>query len=197
MGLPVLLVVDEDQAVLEALSGDLGRRFGLDYQVLAESSPTQAVTVLQRLAADAQPVALIFAGQQLTEMPAVEFLVAAHGLHPAAKRILRLERGDYTAANPAVQAMTLGQIDYHLFTPWLPAERWLYPPVSDFLADWSRTQPPSFVAFRIVGRQWEPSSHRLREILTRLAFPYRFYPTTPMRVAGCWLRPVRTAAGCR
>jgi thioredoxin reductase (NADPH) len=48
--------------------------------------------------------------------------------------------------------------------------------VSDFLADWSRTQPPSFVAFRIVGRQWEPSSHRLREILTRLAFPYRFYP---------------------
>lgn len=63
MGLPVLLVVDEDQAVLEALSGDLGRRFGLDYQVLAESSPTQAVTVLQRLAADAQPVALIFAGQ--------------------------------------------------------------------------------------------------------------------------------------
>jgi thioredoxin reductase (NADPH) len=176
MGLPVLLVVDEDQAVLEALSGDLGRRFGLDYQILAESSPTQAVTVLQRLAADAQPVALIFAGQQLTEMPAVEFLVAAHGLHPAAKRILRLERGDYTAANPAVQAMTLGQIDYHLFTPWLPAERWLYPPVSDFLADWSRTQPPSFVAFRIVGRQWEPSSHRLREILTRLAFPYRFYP---------------------
>ena len=143
MGLPVLLVVDEDQAVLEALSGDLGRRFGLDYQILAESSPTQAVTVLQRLAADAQPVALIFAGQQLTEMPAVEFLVAAHGLHPAAKRILRLERGDYNAANPAVQAMTLGQIDYHLFTPWLPAERWLYPPVSDFLADWSRTQPPS------------------------------------------------------
>jgi thioredoxin reductase (NADPH) len=72
--------------------------------------------------------------------------------------------------------MTLGEIDYHLFTPWLPAERWLYPPVSDFLADWSRTQPPSFVAFRIVGRQWEPSSHRLRDILTRLAFPYQFYP---------------------
>jgi FAD dependent oxidoreductase len=48
--------------------------------------------------------------------------------------------------------------------------------VSDFLADWSRTQPPSFLPFRIVGRQWEPSSHRLRDILTRLAFPYRFYP---------------------
>ena len=65
----------------------------------------------------------MFAGQQMTEMAGVEFLVAAHGLHPAAKRVLRLERGDDTAANPAVRAMTLGQIDYHLFTPWLPAER--------------------------------------------------------------------------
>ena len=175
MGLPVLLVVDEDQAVLEALSGDLGRRFGVDYQILAESSPTQALAVLRRLAAESQQVALVFAGQQMTATSGVEFLAAAHELHPTAKRILRLERGDYTAANPAVQAMTLGQIDYHLFTPWLPAERWLYPPVHDFLADWSRTQPPSFVAFRIVGRQWEPRSHELREVLTRVAFPYRFY----------------------
>jgi hypothetical protein len=38
-----------------------------------------------------------------------------------AKRILRLDRGEYTAANPAVRAMMLGQIDYHLLTPWLPA----------------------------------------------------------------------------
>jgi len=170
------LVVDEDRAVLEALSGDLGRRFDVDYQILAESSPTRALAVLQELAARSQQVALVFAGQQMIELPGVEFLVAAHGLHPAAKRILRLERGDYTAANPAVRAMTLGQIDYHLFTPWLPAERWLYPPVSDFLADWSRTQPPSFVAFRIVGRHWEPRSHALREVLTRVAMPYRFYP---------------------
>jgi thioredoxin reductase (NADPH) len=176
MGTPILLLVDEDQAVLEALAGDLSRRFGVDYQILTQSSPTRTLAVLQQLAAQPQQVALVFAGQQMTETSGVEFLVAAHGLHPAAKRILRLERGDYTAANPVVQAMTLGQIDYHLFTPWLPAERWLYPPVSDFLADWSRTQPPSFVAFRIVGRQWEPRSHQLREILTRVAFPYQFYP---------------------
>jgi thioredoxin reductase (NADPH) len=117
MGLPILLVVDEDQAVLEALSGDLGRRFGVDHQILAESSPTRALTLLQQLAAASQQVALVFAGQQLTGTSGVEFLVAAHRLHPAAKRILRLERGDYSAANPAVQAMTLGQIDYHLFTP--------------------------------------------------------------------------------
>ena len=55
--------------------------------------------------------ALVIAGQQMTGTSGVEFLEAAHRLHPAAKRVLRLERGDYTAANPAVRAMTLGQID--------------------------------------------------------------------------------------
>ena len=30
MEAPILLVVDEDQAVLEALGDDLGRRFGVD-----------------------------------------------------------------------------------------------------------------------------------------------------------------------
>jgi thioredoxin reductase (NADPH) len=82
----------------------------------------------------------------------------------------------YDGAKKVNGRKTLGQIDYHLFTPWRPAERWLYPPASEFLADWSKTQQPSFVAIRIVGRQWEPRSHQLRDILTRVAMPYRFYP---------------------
>jgi thioredoxin reductase (NADPH) len=176
MGTPVLVLVDEDPAVLEALAGDLGRRFGADYQLLAERSPTAALTTLGQLAAGARQVALVVAGQRMTQMNGVEFLVAAHEVHPQARRVLLVGRGDYSAAHPAVRAMALGQIDYHLFTPWQPAERWLYPPVSEFLADWSRTQEPSFVAIRIVGRQWESRSHQLRDILTRMAMPYRFYP---------------------
>jgi thioredoxin reductase (NADPH) len=176
MGAPILLVVDQEKAVREALASDLGRRFGIDFQILTEASPTQALNTLERLAAEAQQVALVIAALQMDELNGVAFLGMAHELHPLAKRILRLDRGAYTAANPAVRAMTLGQIDYHLLTPWLPAERWLYPPVSDFLASWSKTQPPSFVAFRIVGHQWASRSHQLRQVLTRMAVPYRFIP---------------------
>ena len=39
MDAPILLVVDEVPGVLEALSGDLARRFAADYQILAEPSP--------------------------------------------------------------------------------------------------------------------------------------------------------------
>jgi thioredoxin reductase (NADPH) len=135
-----------------------------------------ALTRLRHLGAQSQPVALLLAAQRTAEMSGVEFLVAAHELHPAAKRVLLVARGDYSAAHPAVQAMTVGQIDYHLFTPWQPAERWLYPALSNFLADLSKTAEPSFAAIRVVGRQWEPRSHQLRDVLTRIAMPYRFYP---------------------
>jgi Pyridine nucleotide-disulphide oxidoreductase len=164
MGTPVLFLVDEDRPALEALealAADLGRRFGADYQILAEPSPMAALTRLGHLGAQSQPVALLLAAQRIAEMSGVEFLVAAHELHPAAKRVLLVPRGDYSAAHPAVQAMTVGQIDYHLFTPWQPAERWLYPALSNFLADWSKTAEPSFAAIRVVGRQWEPGSHQL------------------------------------
>jgi thioredoxin reductase (NADPH) len=176
METPVLLLVAEDRAALEALQADLGRRFGVDYRLLAEGSPAAALTALERLATGSGQVALVLASQRMAGMSGVEFLAAAHALHPAAKRVLLVNRGDYSAAHPAVRAMTLGQIDYHLFTPWQPAERWLYPPVSEFLAEWSKTREPSFVAIRIVGRQWEPRSHQLRDVLTRVAMPYRFYP---------------------
>jgi thioredoxin reductase (NADPH) len=173
---PVLFLVDEDRTALEALAGDVGRHFGTDYQITAERSPVAALAALRRLAEQSQPVALLLAAQRTAGMNGVEFLVAAHRLHPAAKRVLLVERGDYGAAHPAVRAMTVGQIDYHLFAPWLPAERWLYPQLSDFLAAWSKTTEPSFAAIRIVGRQWEPRSHQLRDLLARIAMPYRFYP---------------------
>jgi len=39
MGQPILLLVTDQGRVLEALAGDLGRRFGTDYRILGERSP--------------------------------------------------------------------------------------------------------------------------------------------------------------
>ena len=174
--MPVLFLVAEDRAVLDALAADLSRRFGADHEIVAERTPAAALAALRQRGTRSQAVAVLLAAQRMAGMSGVEFLMAAHSLHPAAKRVLLVDRGDYSAAHPAVRAMTVGQIDYHLFTPWQPAERWLYPPLSDFLAAWSKTREPSFAAIRIVGRQWELRSHQLRDMLTRIALPYRFYP---------------------
>ncbi|HEY6595388.1 MAG TPA: FAD-dependent oxidoreductase [Asanoa sp.] len=172
---PVFLVVAENESVREGLSADLRRRFTADYRVVGVASPTTALTMLADLARAAKDVTLLIADERLTEMGAVDFLVRAHELHPAAKRVLLVERGDWSATHPAVSAMALGQIDYHLYNPWRPLERILYAAVSEFLAAWERFRVPTAVAFRIVGAEQSQRSHELRDVLARSGVPFWFF----------------------
>jgi thioredoxin reductase (NADPH) len=76
--------------------------------------------------------------------------------------------------------MALGQVDYHLYRPWRPLERILYPAVSEFLAAWDKSQDAQEVPVRIVGTQFSVRSHELRDALTRVGVPFWFYePETP------------------
>jgi thioredoxin reductase (NADPH) len=175
MGPPILLLVSDQGRVLEALAGDLGRRFGAEYRILGERSPAAALATLERLAARSEEVALLIAAQQMREMTGVEFIVRAHELHPTAKRVLLVGRRKWTPANPAVRAMTLGQIDDYLFEPWLPLGRWLYLPITQVLADWVPSKAPSFEGIRIVGERWGSRAHELRDMLTRMGIPHGWY----------------------
>jgi thioredoxin reductase (NADPH) len=174
---PVILAVADRPKVLAALAGDLERRFGGDYRVLAEGSPAAAVATLERLTAPPDdPVALVIADRRMEDLDGLALLLRAHELHPAAKRVLLEHRGEWTSGEPVVRAMTLGQVDYLLFRPWLPPEQFLYLPVSEFLAAWEKSRAPSQEAIQIVGRRWASRSHELREILARVGIPYGFYP---------------------
>jgi thioredoxin reductase (NADPH) len=140
------------------LAADLRRRFGADYEIVAG-----------RDAGVDGPVALVIAGD-------ADVLAAAHRRHPAAKRVLLVDRGDWSAGHPAIAALALGRIDYHLYRPWRPLERNLYGPVTEFLAAWESSRPPSEPAFRIVGEEPSVASHELRDVLTRAGVPYWFHP---------------------
>jgi thioredoxin reductase (NADPH) len=75
------------------------------------------------------------------------------------------------------QAMTLGRLDSWVLKPWEPAEEHLYLPVTEQLTEWIRaTGQPGFVAIQIVGEQWAPRSHQIRDLLDRNAIPYQFHP---------------------
>jgi thioredoxin reductase (NADPH) len=169
---PVLFVIDDDAGTARALRGDLNRRFGEDFRVIGETSASAGLSALRGLAALHEPVALLIVDDNLSGMPGVDFLARAHQLHPLAKRVLLVER-DYSARSPIVQAMTLGQADYHITKPWL-AEEVLYREVSGFLAEWSKDQQAGFELFQVIGRE-ERSTHELRELLTKFSEPFRFY----------------------
>jgi thioredoxin reductase (NADPH) len=131
--------------------------------------------MLAELADSGAVVALLIADERLLEMPAVDFLARAHDLHPGARRVLLVERGDWSATHPAVCAMALGRIDYHLYVPWYPLERGLYPAVSEFLAAWDKSREPSAAVVRIVGGAHSSRAHHLRDLLTRGGVPYLFF----------------------
>jgi thioredoxin reductase (NADPH) len=172
---PVFVLVSGDGSRLEALSRDLRRRFESDYRVVGAVSPAAALAMLADLAGSGGEVALVIADEHLTGMLAVDFLARAHGLHPGAKRVLLIDRGNWSAAHPAVAAMAVGKIDYYLYVPWHPRERFLYPPLSEFLAAWDKSRNPSYAAFRIVAPAHSAPAHRLRDDLSRASVPYWFF----------------------
>jgi thioredoxin reductase (NADPH) len=172
MSRPVLFVIDDDARVVHALRDDLGRRFGEDFRVIGESLAPAGLAMLRQLADQREPVALLIVDHDMTEMAGVDFLARAHELHPLARRVLLVER-DYSARSPVVQAMTLGEADYHLTKPWL-LEQDLYREISEFLADWAKDQEAGFELFNIIGLPQDRGTHQLRELLTRFNVPFRF-----------------------
>jgi thioredoxin reductase (NADPH) len=173
---PVIFVVADDGRLVDALAADLGRRFGGDYRIVAERSPAGALATLERLAGADEPVALVIAARRMEGLDGLALLLRARELHPSAKRVLLEHRGEWTSGQPVVRAMTLGQLDYVLFRPWLPVEQYLYLPVSEFLAAWEKSRGEGAEAIQIVGRRWAARSHELRDTLARVGIPFGFYP---------------------
>ncbi len=173
---PVFLIVDDEEFLI-ALKRELMRRYGVDYEVIGHATPVEGLDTLVRLKSEGVEVALVIAALWLPQMTGIAFLAAANALHPAAQRALLVGYADAASNDPVVQAMALGQVDSVLVKPWDPAEEFLHPPLADLLAEWSRTSDRTrFEAVRIVGQQWAPRSHDLRDLLERNAIPYGFYP---------------------
>jgi thioredoxin reductase (NADPH) len=174
---PVMLAVDDDGNVLAALEQALRTRFGAGYQILAERSAAAGLQTLERLRDQAATVAVILADQWMPHMTGLDLLARARELHPSARRLVLLGVWDRSANQPMSQAMTLGRLDGWILKPWEPAEEYLYLPVSEQLTEWIRaTGQPGFVAIQIVGEQWAPRSHEIRDLLDRNGISYRFYP---------------------
>jgi thioredoxin reductase (NADPH) len=174
---PVVLAVDDDGDVLAALEQALRKRYGADYQILVERSPEAGLQTLERLRRQEVAVAVLIADQWMPQMTGLDLLARARQLHPTARRLLLCGIWDSSVNQPMSQAMTLGRLDSWVVKPWEPAEEYLYLPVTEQLTEWLRaTGQPGLAPIQIVGQQWAPRSHELRDLLDRNAIPYQFHP---------------------
>jgi thioredoxin reductase (NADPH) len=175
---PVVLVIDETQDDLGRVAGALERRFGADYRVIATATASDAYATVERLARDGAAVALVAVGLRSTD-DAIDLLRRAHELHPGAGRALFVGMGDAAGHGPGTDAvhrgMALGEVDFSILRGWVSPEEWLYPQIQEALSAWANAHLPRHEHFRIVGEQWSPRSHELRDMLTRNHVPFGFH----------------------
>jgi thioredoxin reductase (NADPH) len=179
MGNPVILAVDGDPAALGRTEIELTRRYGQDYRVQTERTADAALAALERYRAEGEPVALVLADQVLGDVPGAELLSRARALHPATKRGLLIEWGDWANADTAEAistAMTVGEIDYYVLKPQRCPDELFHRTVAEFLFEWARKESPLQGEIEIVAELGSPRAAELRDLLSRNGIPYACHP---------------------
>ena len=171
MSTPIILAVDDDPQVRNAVRRDLNAHFAPDYRILDAGSGAEALEVAEALKARGDTVALFLVDQRMPEMTGTEFLLEAKPFYPDAKRALLTAYADTDAA---IQAINEVELDHYLMKPWDPPEDNLYPILDDLLDDWVANTPATFDGIRVVGTTWSPATHEVKDFLARNQVPYRF-----------------------
>src|SRR3954452_3134608 len=172
MGRPVILTVDDDQAVSRAVARDLRRRYAEDYQIVRASSGDEGLQALREIKLRGGRVAVMLADYRMPRMSGIEFLEEAMDLFPNARRALLTAYADTDAA---IQAINVVDVDHYLLKPWDPPEEKLYPVVDALIDAWRETGDREIEDIRVVGHRWNQPSYKIRDFLARNLVPYRWF----------------------
>jgi len=189
---PVIFLIDDDPQVLTALRRDVKNQYRDDYMVLASDSPGEALSIVKELKAKDDVVALFISDQRMPEMEGVKFLEATREVFPDSKRILLTAYSDISAAIKAINDVKL---DYYLLKPWDPPDERLFPVMNELLDDWHASFKPVFKGIKLIGLQWSPKSHQLKDFLLGNLIPYQWIDAEFHEEAKHYLSSINTTAG--
>jgi thioredoxin reductase (NADPH) len=175
MNKPIIFSIDDDPQVLRAIARDLKAQYNADYKIISTTSANEALEAVTDLKNSGDTVAMFLVDQRMPEMEGVDFLQKAIKIYPDAKRVLLTAYSDTVAA---IKAINVVQLDYYLTKPWNPPEEKLYPVLNDLLDDWQSHYTPDFKGIKLVGYQFSPQSHEIKDYLAGNLMPYRWYDIT-------------------
>jgi thioredoxin reductase (NADPH) len=172
---PILFVVDDETESLSRVEHELSRRYGLDYEILTDTSCPTSLERLRDLAAAKREVVIVFCDLYSPEMDGAAFLTEVHDILPDTKRALLVPLGDISCAGTLLENLTFGQADNYITKPFLTPDEEFHRAVSELLGEWALAHRERFQLVRIVGEQWAPRSFELRDALSRGGIPGAFY----------------------
>jgi thioredoxin reductase (NADPH) len=121
-------------------------------------------------------------------MMGTELLARSLAAYPVARRVLLTA---YSDTNAAIDAINEAHVDHYLSKPWDPPEERLYPVIDELLLDWQAEHSPEIKGLRLIGHQWSPRSHAIKDFLAGFLVPYRWLDLARDAEA----QPLLTAAG--
>ncbi|MCB0225541.1 MAG: FAD-dependent oxidoreductase [Anaerolineae bacterium] len=171
MAKPIIMIVDDEPDVLNAIERDLRQHYRSDYRIIKAHSGAAALETVHQLKARNTPLGLFLVDQRMPNMSGTEFLAQASKLYPEARKALLTAYADTEAAIASIN--TIG-LDYYLMKPWHPPEQNLYPVLDDLLSDWLATAQIPFDGIRVAGTLWSARSHIVKDFLARCQIPYQW-----------------------
>jgi thioredoxin reductase (NADPH) len=167
----IILTVDDDPAVSQAITRDLRSRYGDRYRLVRATSGAEAMSSLEEFARRDQSVALIVSDHRMPEMTGIELLGRSKVPAPGAKLVLLTAYADTDVAIKAINDIGL---DHYLMKPWAPPEERLFPVLDDLLEDWELTNSHRFDGVRVIGNRWSERSYDTKMFLARNHVHYQW-----------------------
>jgi thioredoxin reductase (NADPH) len=171
MSVPVILTVDDEPEVLNAVERDLRLHYRPHYRVIKAASGAQALEATQQLKQRGATVALFLVDERMPGMTGTQFLIEAMKLYPGARRVLLTAYADTETAITAINKVGL---DHYLLKPWEPPKERLYPVLDDLLGEWSAHARPTFDGLRVAGTALSAASFQLKDFLSSNQVPYLY-----------------------
>jgi thioredoxin reductase (NADPH) len=168
---PALIVVDDDPQVLAAVRRDLRSRYRESYTVISASSGEEALSTVRELKSRGDELAMVISDQRMPGLQGTDVLAQSRETYPIARRVLLTAYSDIDAA---IKAINVAHLDHYLSKPWDPPEECLFPVVDDLLEEWQAQNLPEIKGLRVVGHQWSPRSHVIKNYLAGNLIPYRW-----------------------
>jgi len=173
---PVVLLADSSPT-RGRVEAELRKRYSADYEVLTAGSAAAALAVLGRLGDGQRPVSLVLADPWLPDATGTELLAQVRRRHPVARRVLLVAWGDQRSMSAAVAGSVLGDLDSYAVRPLTAPDERFHRDMAEQLGEWGRRAGvPRSEVVSVVGEEWAPRSHELRELLGRNSVPFGFHP---------------------
>jgi len=99
---PVIIAVDDEPEVVQAVQRDLRARYASDYRIVWANGGQEAIDTLTTLAMQNTPVALMLVDQRMPGVTGIDVLRETLQIHPGAKRALLTAYADTEAAIQAI-----------------------------------------------------------------------------------------------